>query len=246
MNKSVYTRHATLENLKMTFLNLLCHIPNQLMMKFQVMTQVCKPIVSCSLFFIPSSMGIKTFLFKSQRLPSKFKSQIKLVTFFSKVRGLARDGLKSNGHKWCSVYHYGRSPVRIWVLSVGWSGYNSAVMMKYWSEFRLTLFNGPAGIFTVLAHTRCCHNVCFWWQEETVLALNLYKVTLHFPLSLKPLMLSRKSSSGYIRLEHLTVKGYVSSVICLFFCQQDYAKLLKPFSWNLLEGIWAKEEPINL
>lgn len=35
------------------------------------------------------------------------------------------------------------------------------------------------------------------------------------------------------------------SFVCLFFCQQDYAKLLKPFSRNLLEGIWAKEEPIN-
>lgn len=173
--------------------------------------------------------------------------------------------------------------------------------MKYWSEFRVTLFNGPAGIFTVLAHTHCCHNVCFWWQEETVLAINLYKVTLHFLLSLKQLMPSRKSSSGYITVEHLTVKephiwlldikkqlkeseyqtymcrtatefqwmdnnvpthcmvyksscvccylrraGYVFSVVCLFFCQQDYAKLLKPFSWKLLEGIWAKEEPINL
>lgn len=39
---------------------------------------------------------------------------------------------------------------------------------------------------------------------------------------------------------------FSASFVCLLYCQQHYAKLLKPFSWNLLERIWAKEEPINL
>lgn len=45
-----------------------------------------------------------------------------------------RGGLKYNGHKWCSIYQYGKSPVWMFVLYMGWSGYNLIITMKYWSN----------------------------------------------------------------------------------------------------------------